>query len=492
MPTRDANTSIALSRVGVFPIYHEKNQAGLVIQDRNGLAIYNTPYPRQVYPDFQSIPPLIVNTLLFIENREILDRKHPYRNPAIQWGRFSRAIFDLGLHAVDHNVTVIGGSTLATQLEKTRHSPGGRTGTVGEKLRQIVSASLRAYQDSPATYRARREIICNYINSIPLAARRGQGEIIGLADGLRDWYVADFKDVNRVLTADERRLNSRQFAKRAQAYRQVLSLLLALREPTSDLVRHEDRLAAETDRYLHVLCHSGVISTDLRDAALRIRLLRRPDAESEAPERFAANKGSNAVRMQLLPLLGIDSTYALDRLDLAVRTTIDAPSERSASDFLDGLSNAEAVKAAGLDQFQLLDRGNPRSVIYSVTLYERGQGANLLRIQTDNYNQPLDINQGTRLQLGSTAKLRTLINYLQIIEELHSRYAGMPGAALKSVAVIPGDKLTQWAVDYFSTADDLSLEAMLEAALQRKYSANPDEAFFTAGGLHHFANFERS
>jgi len=75
---------------------------------------------------------------------------------------------------------------------------------------------------------------------------------------------------------------------------------------------------------------------------------------------------------------------------------------------------------------------------------------------------------------------------------LHSRYAGMPGAALKSVAVIPGDKLTQWAVDYLSTADDLSLEAMLEAALQRKYSANPDEAFFTAGGLHHFANFERS
>ena len=70
--------------------------------------------------------------------------------------------------------------------------------------------------------------------------------------------------------------------------------------------------------------------------------------------------------------------------------------------------------------------GNPQSVIYSVTLYERGQWSQLLRVQTDNYNQPLDINQGTRLQLGSTAKLRTLINYLQIIEELHDRYAEMP------------------------------------------------------------------
>ena len=33
---------------------------------------------------------------------------------------------------------------------------------------------------------------------------------------------------------------------------------------------------------------------------------------------------------------------------------------------------------------------------------------------------------------------------------------------------------------------------MLEAALDRKYSGNPGEAFFTAGGLHHFENFEPS
>ncbi len=33
---------------------------------------------------------------------------------------------------------------------------------------------------------------------------------------------------------------------------------------------------------------------------------------------------------------------------------------------------------------------------------------------------------------------------------------------------------------------------MLRAALERKYSGNPGEAFFTAGGLHHFENFEPS
>ncbi len=33
---------------------------------------------------------------------------------------------------------------------------------------------------------------------------------------------------------------------------------------------------------------------------------------------------------------------------------------------------------------------------------------------------------------------------------------------------------------------------MLEAALQRKYSGNPGEAFYTGGGVHVFANFEKS
>ncbi len=113
-------------------------------------------------------------------------------------------------------------------------------------------------------------------------------------------------------------------------------------------------------------------------------------------------------------------------------------------------------------------------------------------MQTDNYNQPLDINQGTRLQLGSTAKLRTLITYLQIVQELHDRYSGLPVANLKSVPVIPGDVLTRWALEYLSTAQDKSLEPMLQAALDRKYSGNTGEAFFTAGGLHYFKNFEPS
>ena len=52
-------------------------------------------------------------------------------------------------------------------------------------------------------------------------------------------------------------------------------------------------------------------------------------------------------------------------------------------------------------------------------------------MQSDNYDRPLNINEGTRLELGSTAKLRTLVTYLDIVEELHRQYAGRPVEALR-------------------------------------------------------------
>ena len=77
-----------------------------------------------------------------------------------------------------------GGSTLATQIEKFRHSPGGRTATPPEKLRQIASASVRAYLNGPQTLPARRQIVVRYLNSVPLAAKPGIGEINGIGDGM--------------------------------------------------------------------------------------------------------------------------------------------------------------------------------------------------------------------------------------------------------------------------------------------------------------------
>jgi hypothetical protein len=41
----------------------------------------------------------------------------------------------------------------------------------------------------------------------------------------------------------------------------------------------------------------------------------------------------------------------------------------------------------------MLGNGDPAKVVYSFTLMERGDKVNYLRVQTDNYDQPLDINE---------------------------------------------------------------------------------------------------
>ena len=87
------------------------------------------------------------------------------------------------------------------------------------------------------------------------------------------------------------------------------------------------------------------------------------------------------------------------------------------------LRDPERARAAGLYGYHLLDGGDPAKIVYSFALFERGNGSNDLLVQADNLDQPFDVNEGVKLDLGSTAKLRTLATYLEIIAELHTRFA---------------------------------------------------------------------
>ena len=63
--------------------------------------------------------------------------------------------------------------------------------------------------------------------------------------------------------------------------------------------------------------------------------------------------------------------------------------------------------------------------------------------------------------------------------------------ALRKQDADPSDILSRWAIDYLLQSTDKSLATMLDAALERKYSGNSEERFFTGGGLHVFHNFKR-
>lgn len=475
----------------IFPIYHEKTQAGLKILDRTGHNFFSASFPERIYPNFIDIPPLIVDTLLFIENRELLDTTFPKRNPAIEWDRLFRIAGDAAVNViVDDDQRTAGGSTLATQIEKYRHSPEGRTASTREKLRQMASASLRSYMEGEETSAARRRIIRDYINSVPLAARPGFGEINGLGDGLWVWYGVPFEKVNSLL-GNTPAPGSEQEAARAAVYKQVLSLFLAQRRPSYYLASGREDLNTLTNTYLDLMLKEGLITRQFRNLTRQAGLNFRHSGNLK-PTSFLDSKATNAIRSRLISLMGLPRLYDLDRLDLTVNSTLDEQTQAAVTQVLSAVKGKEFAKTAGLYGHRLLaDDDDLARIIFSFTLLERVNDANVVRVQTDNFDQPFDINAGVKLDLGSSAKLRTLVTYLDVLSMLHKRYSSMGKQQLKAVEVSNSDLLTRWAIDYLTSAQDTSLSAMLAASLERRYSANPHEKFFTGGGLHTFANFQK-
>jgi membrane peptidoglycan carboxypeptidase len=492
--TAQARFSPSLAQVvdrGLFAIYHEKTQAGLHLLDRHGQSIFSATSPARIYRDFEDIPPLVLDTLLFIENRELFEARYPQRNPAVEWDRFGLAMLGTVTRTLGFNVNRLGGSTLATQLEKFRHSPEGRTVSAVEKLRQMASASLRAYLDGPDTLQARRAIALAYINAIPLAAIPGYGEVHGLGDGLWAWYDADFATVNGLLRTDAGTAPETVSPERAMAYRQALCLLLAQRRPTFYLGDGYVALQTLVDSYLRLMATQDVIPLAWRDAARRVQVALRPHPLVADIRPFASQKTTSVIRARLAHDLGVASLYDLDHLDLTVVSTIDQPVQQAVTAALYALRTRQQARAAGLVGEHLLgDKDDLDRVVYSFTLYERSPQGHRLRIQTDNYDQPLDINEGIRLDLGSTAKLRTLVHYLELIAALYQRYTGQPPQALRALEIDQRDYLSRWVVERLSATPQLSLAELLDAALERRYSASPAEGFRTGGGVHSFANFD--
>jgi membrane peptidoglycan carboxypeptidase len=492
---------------GLFPIYQEKTRTGLRIVDQADQTIFSAVYPTYGYSDFNAIPPLVLNTLLFIENRELLDENHRNVNPAVEWDRLGFAALQMMARKLGADINVPGGSTLATQLEKYRHSPDGYTESMGEKLRQMASASIRAYLLGPDTRAMRRQIALTYLNSMPLAATAKLGEVHGLGDGLFAWFGADFKAVNQLIgsiakdggsppagkgTIRSRTSDSteRVTPQQALAYRQVLSILLSQRRPSYLLGPGFDALQNLTDSYLRILAEQGVISASLRDAALQVSPVRLPKTDQMPVKFMAEQKTQNVLRTRLARTLGVKSNYELDRLDLTVKTTLDYGTQQAVTHALRELSNPDKARAAGIVGFRMLNEDiDLAPIVYSLMLFERGEKGNLLRIQTDNFEQPLDINEGIRLDLGSTAKLRTMVHYLELVTEIYQQYKNLTVQELNRIELHPRDYLSAWVIDQLRANRQINLENLLNQALDRRYSASPYEGFYTGGGVHTFSNF---
>jgi len=278
---------------------------------------------------------------------------------------------------------------------------------------------------------------------------------------------------------------------KARAYKHALALLVALHAPTTYLAKSRDALEEKVNQYIRFLAHGGVIDRDLAEGAVATPLTFLPRAPVISLPPFAEEKAPNAIRIALMSMLGLSSFYELDRLDLEVDSPIDPTLQHEVERFFRSLADPNFVKAKGLDQERLLIAADPTKVIYSLMLFESTPGGNLLRVLADNLDRPLAVNDGVKLDLGSTAKLRTLAHYLEVAVLLYDELSPLDTAELARQETAHRDPITHWAIDTLRKEKGVDLKGFLDRALQRKYSASPYEAFFTGGGLHRFENFDK-
>lgn len=505
----------ALVGMGLHPIYHEKTVHGLKVFHKDRGILYNELFPRFRYESYQQIPYLVRETLLFIEDRQILDeKKSDSLNPAISWERLFRAAFDLVLDKTISNRNVPGGSTLATQIEKFRHSPEGRTHKPSDKLKQIASASLRSYLLGKDTTTARHLIITNYINEVPLGAANGFGEVRGLGEALQVWFRQDLSTVNRLLNSDTQTLTTEDQLKKAKAYKQVLALFLSQRRPTYYLLSSPQNLDILTKSYLRLMAAQGVIPGDLATLAMDQPLdlipssfsRHKPLATKEnstlpnpGAKLWSGNKAAYAVRTELKQVLNLQTLYQLDRMDADIQTSYIPRLQERITSRLQSYKTEVGAQQAGLVGERMLHPGQAPTVDYSFTLIESISGQNAVRVQTDTLQGPFDLNRGGKLELGSTAKLRTLVTYLEMIADLYEAEIKKPISDLPLQNAqreqSSKDDMTQFVRDYLASqkantnAPQGTLKDLLQLALKREFSASPYQSFWTGGGRITFNNF---
>ncbi|HYK91862.1 MAG TPA: transglycosylase domain-containing protein, partial [Acidobacteriota bacterium] len=385
---------LRLTRWGIIPPFRLPTSTRLAILGVDGHPLFSSPIASYEYSHFEDLPPLAIKALLLIENRELEEPADYRSNPVVDWDRLAKAALLYAGRRVGLPVHVQGGSTLATQMQKYRYSDRGRTDSIFAKLRQMTGASLLVYSQGPDTRTERRQIILDYLNTVPLAAAPGYGEVHGLGNGLYAWFGTDPASISRDLS-----LPGTAKAK-VRALKQVLTLLCAVRAPTYYLLQNRAALAARVSFYTEMLARTQVIDEGLASRLELTRIKFSTHAPPSSLPPYAERKAVDALRSRVMWMLGIPGLYELDRLHLDIDSTIDGPLQQQVVNLFESLRDPAFINAHGLREKHLLPSGDPGKVIYGMLLLEKTPLGNLLRVETDTLNSPFDVNDGMKMQLG--------------------------------------------------------------------------------------------
>jgi len=310
--------------------------------------------------------------------------------------------------------------------------------------------------------------------------------VYGLGNGLHAWFGIELSKAMSVMNGKASESDRNRIVKAA------LALICAARAPSYYLRDDRAALEARVDYYVRQLESAGSLPADFARGVQKAPLEFLDRAPAPNPGPYVQRKAANAIRAQVMDVLGVQDFYALDRLHLDVETTLNPELQNQVLKLFEDLKDPDFIDAQGLRQHRLLSGGDPAQVTYSFTLFERTASGNVLRVQADTLNQPFDLNAGMRLELGSTAKLRTLAHYLELVASLYHEFHGRDSQTLAERAEAARDPITRWVAERMHASADIDLETLLDQALDRRYSGSSGESFFTGAGAHVFANFARN
>lgn len=473
---------VELMQNDYVPPFEQTSRATFEILDRRGAQMYRTSYPIHAYENYDDIPDLVKFTLFFIEDRSYLKPQHPQRSPVVEWDRLALAGGEYALDKIGLERNVPGASTLVTQYFKFTHDPDGQTADMMAKWRQMYSASLYIYQSDKDKEDQTHKVITQYINSIPMSAQRNWGSVHGLGDSIYAYYGQDFNEINDALR------NPKDDVKTAWALRIVASIFVSQRSP-SRLLRNAKLLDPKVNFYLKQMHTEGYISKELMTLALQ----RSSKTLKESPHSIPLSrqaKVADSVRYEVGKMLGTDNLSELDQWDVHAQSTLDMTAQKEIQEVLaQKMYDPTFLEEEGFTGTRLVEKSDPKGIIYSFTLYEKLKDRNVMRVQVDTSPKKLNINESSRLDLGSTAKLRTLITYLQIMSDLYTKISPMSRKEMLDIKIKQGDTLTHWARGHLFMRRSKTRLDFLKDAMDRKYSASPYYAFLTSGGMHRFHNF---
>ena len=193
---RSSPRLLELMRWGLPAIYHEKLRAGLAIEDHTGRSLAHGRFPDAVYRDFASIPPLVVADAALHREPRAARARLAATQPGDRMGP---------PRARDPHAALAAGAAARACRAAARSRRSSRS-TCTRRAATPRAAATSCARSAPrrcaptstgrTRRRARRRIVLDYLNSVPLAARAGFGELRGLGDALWAWHGADFAEVN--------------------------------------------------------------------------------------------------------------------------------------------------------------------------------------------------------------------------------------------------------------------------------------------------------